>query len=34
MQHFATRWNKLNEDGMFKKRPEVWTRDSKIDIIR
>ena len=28
------RWNKLNEDGRLRKDLEVWTRDSKIDIIR
>ena len=28
------RWNKLNEDGRLRKDLEVWTKDSKIDIIR
>ena len=28
------RWNKLNEDGRLRNDLEVWTRDSKIDIIR
>ena len=28
------RWTKLNEDGRLRKNLEVWTKDSKIDIIR
>ena len=28
------RWTKLNEDGRLRKDLEVWTKDSKIDIIR
>mgnify|MGYP001158588044 FL=1 len=28
------RWSKLNEDGRLRKDLEVWTKDSKIDIIR
>ena len=28
------RYNKLNEDARLRKDLEVWTKDSKIDIIR
>ena len=28
------RWNKLNEEPSLRNDLEVWTKDSKIDIIR
>ena len=33
-KHATKRWTKLNEDGRLRKDLEVWTKDSKIDIIR